>query len=82
MLGAGQFCTNPGLIIGIKGEAMDGFITKLGKEIEKLEPSCMLHPNIYEGYEKGKKNYPPKPKRWKLPLLKVKLPLILPDKKY
>ena len=62
VLGAGQFCTNPGLIIGIKGQALDGFITNLGKEIEKLEPTCMLHPNIYEGYEKGKKELSSQPK--------------------
>ncbi|MGB6152877.1 MAG: aldehyde dehydrogenase (NADP(+)) [Pricia sp.] len=55
MLGAGQFCTNPGLIIGIKSTALDGFINTLGKEIEKLEPTCMLHPNIHKNYEKGKK---------------------------
>ena len=55
MLGAGQFCTNPGLIIGIKSTGLDGFIANLGKEIEKIEPSCMLHPNIHKNYEKGKK---------------------------
>ncbi|MDL5511760.1 aldehyde dehydrogenase (NADP(+)) [Arenibacter sp. M-2] len=61
MLGAGQFCTNPGLIIGIKGQAMDSFTTHLGKEIEKLDPTCMLHPNIHEGYEKGKKELSSQP---------------------
>ncbi len=54
MLGAGQFCTNPGLILGIKSNGLDSFIETLGKEIEKLEPSCMLHPNIHSNYEKGK----------------------------
>lgn len=55
MLGAGQFCTNPGLILGIKGISLDNFIKTLGTEIAKLEPSCMLHPNILNNYEKGKK---------------------------
>lgn len=55
MLGAGQFCTNPGLILGMKSTSLDKFIDTLGQEIEKLEPSCMLHPNIHENYEKGKK---------------------------
>jgi NADP-dependent aldehyde dehydrogenase len=54
MLGAGQFCTNPGLILGLKSKSLDTFINTLGKEIAKLEPSCMLHPNIYRNYEKGK----------------------------
>jgi len=54
MLGAGQFCTNPGLILGIKSTSLDGFVDTLGTEIEKLEPTCMLHPNIHTNYEKGK----------------------------
>ncbi|WP_149275546.1 aldehyde dehydrogenase (NADP(+)) [Pareuzebyella sediminis] len=54
MLGAGQFCTNPGLILGIKSTSLDRFLDSLGKAIEKLEPSCMLHPNIHANYEKGK----------------------------
>ncbi|WP_209403104.1 aldehyde dehydrogenase (NADP(+)) [Pseudozobellia sp. WGM2] len=53
-LGAGQFCTNPGLILGIKSESLDQFIKTLGSEILKLDPSCMLHPNIHSNYEKGK----------------------------
>ncbi|MGB5460061.1 MAG: aldehyde dehydrogenase (NADP(+)), partial [Eudoraea sp.] len=44
----------PGLILGLKSETLDAFISSLGKEIAKLEPSCMLHPNIYGNYEKGK----------------------------
>ncbi|MGB5555056.1 MAG: aldehyde dehydrogenase (NADP(+)) [Flavobacteriaceae bacterium] len=54
MLGSGQFCTNPGLILGIKSTSLDNFIKTLGIEIEKLEPSCMLHPNIHGNFEKGK----------------------------
>jgi len=55
MLGAGQFCTNPGLILGMKSTSLDGFIATLGTEISTLEPICMLHPNIHSNYEKGKK---------------------------
>jgi alpha-ketoglutaric semialdehyde dehydrogenase len=54
MLGAGQFCTNPGLILGIKSASLDGFIATLGAEIGTLEPICMLHPNIHSNYEKAK----------------------------
>ncbi|MBM1106878.1 aldehyde dehydrogenase (NADP(+)) [Aurantibacter crassamenti] len=54
-LGAGQFCTNPGLILGIKSSSLDNFIKVLGTSIEELEPFCMLHPNIYNGFENGKK---------------------------
>lgn len=55
MLGAGQFCTNPGLILAMKSTSLDGFISTLGAEISKLEPICMLHPVIHNNYEKGKK---------------------------
>jgi alpha-ketoglutaric semialdehyde dehydrogenase len=53
-LGTGQFCTNPGLILAIKDENLDNFISTLSDEIIKIEPSCMLHPNIIGAYEKNK----------------------------
>ncbi|NNK82082.1 MAG: aldehyde dehydrogenase (NADP(+)) [Flavobacteriaceae bacterium] len=53
-LGTGQFCTNPGLIIGVKGKGLDKFIENLANEIIKIEPSCMLHPNIIGAYENNK----------------------------
>ena len=53
-LGAGQFCTNPGLILGLKGSKWDEFIRTLSEEILKLEPTCMLHPNIHAKYIEGK----------------------------
>ncbi|MFD2563137.1 aldehyde dehydrogenase (NADP(+)) [Aquimarina rubra] len=55
-LGTGQFCTNPGLILGIKGDSLDNFINILSDEIIKIEPSCMLHPTIIGNYEKNKSN--------------------------
>jgi alpha-ketoglutaric semialdehyde dehydrogenase len=53
-LGTGQFCTNPGLILGIKGDDLSKFIQVLSTEIVKLEPSCMLHPTIIGNYERNK----------------------------
>ncbi len=53
-VGAGQFCTNPGLLLGVKGEALTAFIEQLSQEIVKIEPSCMLHPHIIGAYEKNK----------------------------
>lgn len=55
-LGTGQFCTNPGLLLGIKSEALSNFIQNLSDEIIKIEPSCMLHPNIIGAYEKNRQN--------------------------
>ena len=42
-LGTGQFCTNPGLLIGLKNESFSKFIDQLSEEINKIEPSCMLN---------------------------------------
>jgi len=53
-LGSGQFCTNPGLILGVKGTDLNRFMTTLANEIVKIEPSCMLHPNIIGAYETKK----------------------------
>lgn len=53
-LGTGQFCTNPGLLLGIKGESLNRFTVQLADEIEKIAPSCMLHPSIKADFNSGK----------------------------
>lgn len=50
-LGAGQFCTNPGLILGIEGEELDDFIFKLAENLQSIEPTCMLHSDIKKKFE-------------------------------
>ncbi len=55
-LGVGQFCTNPGIIIGIESEALKIFVHDLGKAIQKIVPSPMLHPGIVSAYKKNKSN--------------------------
>ncbi len=52
-VGSGQFCTNPGIIISFDSKNFDLFIKKLVNEIQQITPSCMLHPNIYDAYDKG-----------------------------
>lgn len=49
-LGVGQFCTNPGLLIGMEGEALQLFIEALGNEIKSIAPGKMLHPGIAANY--------------------------------
>lgn len=49
-VGVGQFCTNPGLIIGIESEALDSFISSLGKAIAATEPATLLHPGISKAF--------------------------------
>ncbi|NAS12986.1 aldehyde dehydrogenase (NADP(+)) [Poritiphilus flavus] len=53
-LGTGQFCTNPGLQLGIRGDALDAYISKLSDEILTKSPTSMLHPNIASSYDKNK----------------------------
>jgi alpha-ketoglutaric semialdehyde dehydrogenase len=53
-LGVGQFCTNPGLIIGIESEPLQQFITSLGNEIKQVAPGTMLHPGIAKTYGEKK----------------------------
>ncbi|WP_420551605.1 aldehyde dehydrogenase (NADP(+)) [Tenacibaculum aiptasiae] len=53
-LGTGQFCTNPGLILGIKGEELTNFTNDLASKIVEISPSLMLHPNIVAAYESNK----------------------------
>ncbi|MDQ6843900.1 MAG: aldehyde dehydrogenase (NADP(+)), partial [Bacteroidota bacterium] len=55
-LSVGQFCTNPGLIIGLDGDDLNTFIGVLGKEIKQLSPATMLHPGIYKSYVEKRAN--------------------------
>jgi 2,5-dioxopentanoate dehydrogenase len=55
-LGVGQFCTNPGLIIGIESEGLRRFIHDLGKAIQQTSPGPMLHPGIVKAYKEKKGN--------------------------
>lgn len=49
-LSVGQFCTNPGLIIGVENEGLKNFMNALGTEIEKTLPATMLHPGISNNF--------------------------------
>ncbi|MBY0478911.1 MAG: aldehyde dehydrogenase (NADP(+)) [Chitinophagaceae bacterium] len=53
-LGVGQFCTNPGLIIGIESEELKTFTHDLGKAIQKIQPGVMLHTGIAKAYAEKK----------------------------
>lgn len=52
-MGVGQFCTNPGLVIGQAGEPLDQFVKAAGKLIEAIEPGTMLHGGICSAYAEG-----------------------------
>jgi NADP-dependent aldehyde dehydrogenase len=42
----GQFCTNPGIMVGLEGKELDEFLAHLGEQIEKSRPAKMLHKGI------------------------------------
>lgn len=52
-MGAGQFCTNPGLILAIKSKALDNFIAAAHQAIEQVPAQTMLTPGIYQAYTNG-----------------------------
>jgi NADP-dependent aldehyde dehydrogenase len=52
-LGAGQFCTNPGLVLAIKGAAADRFIEAASSALQEKTASTMLSAGIHAAYERG-----------------------------
>lgn len=52
-LGVGQFCTNPGLLVGLKGEGLDELLESLGKLTSDFPCATMLHAGIRESYLAG-----------------------------
>lgn len=54
LLGSGQFCTNPGLLLAMEGDQLDEFAENLAVLLQQKEPSCMLHPNIQGAFERLK----------------------------
>jgi 2,5-dioxopentanoate dehydrogenase len=52
-LGAGQFCTKPGLVFGLQSAGFDQFQKILAQSLEAVAPATMLHAGIAESYRKG-----------------------------
>ncbi|MBO9659942.1 MAG: aldehyde dehydrogenase family protein, partial [Chitinophagaceae bacterium] len=55
-LGVGQFCTNPGLIIGVDNSDLKVFIDTLSEEITKVPPATMLNTGIFKNYVERRAN--------------------------
>lgn len=53
LMGSGQFCTNPGLLIVKETPELDAFISKVGALVSAATPSTMLTPGIHQAYESG-----------------------------
>jgi alpha-ketoglutaric semialdehyde dehydrogenase len=52
-LGSGQFCTNPGVVLGLQGPDLDQFVSAAAKAIEATKPATMLTEGIQMSYDRG-----------------------------
>jgi NADP-dependent aldehyde dehydrogenase len=52
-LGAGQFCTNPGLVIALEGDALDKFRDAAVSALQDKIGSTMLTPGIHAAFNRG-----------------------------
>ncbi|MFZ5748377.1 MAG: aldehyde dehydrogenase (NADP(+)) [Pseudomonadota bacterium] len=52
-MGAGQFCTNPGIVIGIEGPGLNRFIATASEALLGAGAQTMLTPGIHRAYESG-----------------------------
>ncbi|MDT3403690.1 aldehyde dehydrogenase (NADP(+)) [Mucilaginibacter terrae] len=55
-LGVGQFCTNPGLMVGIAGDDLNTFTAALKNAAVNAAPATMLHPGIAQNFEHTRSN--------------------------
>ena len=53
LMGSGQFCTNPGLMIAKESPELNAFIDRLATLVSAAQPSTMLTPGIHHAYESG-----------------------------
>ena len=51
--GVGQFCTNPGLVLGLAGADLDHFATAATEALKPLPAGTMLNPGIASAYQRG-----------------------------
>ncbi len=52
-LGVGQFCTNPGVVLGIEGDDLKTFREAAGKAASDIAPATMLHAGICSAFDAG-----------------------------
>lgn len=53
VMGAGQFCTNPGVVIGIRSPALTAFTEQLQEHMGGQAPQTMLNEGGLRSYSKG-----------------------------
>lgn len=53
-MGAGQFCTNPGLVLGVAGPDLDRFVAAAARAAGSAPAQVMLTPAIHGNYQRGR----------------------------
>jgi alpha-ketoglutaric semialdehyde dehydrogenase len=53
LMGAGQFCTNPGLVVLIAGQETDAFIQAIKQSYNAATPGTLLSPGVVNSLEKS-----------------------------
>ena len=54
-MGAGQFCTNPGIVLALESAALDQFIDATADALKAVSGQTMLTANIHKAFEHGAK---------------------------
>jgi len=52
-MGAGQFCTNPGLVFAVDGPGLDAFLEAAAQGVKSSPALTMLTPGIHKAYVEG-----------------------------
>lgn len=50
-LGTGQFCTNPGIIVGVRDASFDALEATLAERMAHTDASVMLYPQLHTAYD-------------------------------
>ena len=53
LLGVGQFCTNPGIVVQLQSKSTNAFVSRFSEKIKTASGECMLTGSIHSGYSQG-----------------------------
>src|SRR3546814_19497052 len=54
-MGAGQFCTNPGIAVAVDGPALQDFVAATSTVLEPMGAQTLLTDGIAEAYRRGRR---------------------------
>jgi 2,5-dioxopentanoate dehydrogenase len=52
-MGAGQFCTNPGMVFAVEGTGLNDFLSAAKEALSATPAATMLTPGIHSAYQEG-----------------------------